>query len=193
MLSARMPLKSAITCSIRANPWTQCYMPCGWRNNNSPATPQHVVRYLGRYTHRVAISNHRLVSFADGEVTRSVPLCFAPEWIFFSSLSTFRTHTARCRALPHSLGTTPRRSFPRLNLHNDRVRRNRGQLPSSRCIESARTHRAPTCAVPLRASDTTLGLLARTESPDRPYRNPCATAYCKYEALGSLSSSRVAS
>ena len=48
--------------------------------------PEHVLRYLGRYTHRVAISNHRLVSFIDGEVTfrwrdsahnneqRSVPL-----------------------------------------------------------------------------------------------------------------------
>src|SRR5271157_4428711 len=31
--------------------------------------PQHVLRYLGRYTHRVAISNHRLISFADGKVT----------------------------------------------------------------------------------------------------------------------------
>src|SRR5271165_6961794 len=31
--------------------------------------PRHVLRYLGRYTHRVAISNHRLVSFADGKVT----------------------------------------------------------------------------------------------------------------------------
>ena len=31
--------------------------------------PQYVLRYLGRYTHRVAISNHRLVSFADGLVT----------------------------------------------------------------------------------------------------------------------------
>jgi len=28
-----------------------------------------VLQYLGRYTHRVAISNHRLVSFADGKVT----------------------------------------------------------------------------------------------------------------------------
>jgi len=28
-----------------------------------------VLRYLGRYTHRVAISNHRLVSFANGQVT----------------------------------------------------------------------------------------------------------------------------
>ncbi len=31
--------------------------------------PQHVLHYLGRYTHRVAISNHRLVSFADGKVS----------------------------------------------------------------------------------------------------------------------------
>src|SRR3989441_3733369 len=31
--------------------------------------PQFVLHYLGRYTHRVAISNHRLVSFADGQVT----------------------------------------------------------------------------------------------------------------------------
>ena len=31
--------------------------------------PQHVLHYLARYTHRVAISNHRLVNFADGQVT----------------------------------------------------------------------------------------------------------------------------
>jgi hypothetical protein len=31
--------------------------------------PEYVLHYLGRYTHRVAISNHRLVSFADGLVT----------------------------------------------------------------------------------------------------------------------------
>src|SRR6202521_5324375 len=31
--------------------------------------PEHVLPYLGRYTHRVAISNHRLVSFADGKVS----------------------------------------------------------------------------------------------------------------------------
>jgi len=30
---------------------------------------EYVLHYLGRYTHRVAISNHRLVSFADGQVT----------------------------------------------------------------------------------------------------------------------------
>jgi hypothetical protein len=31
--------------------------------------PEHALRYLGCYTHRVAISNHRLVSFVDGKVT----------------------------------------------------------------------------------------------------------------------------
>jgi len=31
--------------------------------------PEYALRYLGRYTHRVAISNHRLVSFVDGQVT----------------------------------------------------------------------------------------------------------------------------
>jgi hypothetical protein len=31
--------------------------------------PEYVLRYLGRYTHRVAISNHRMVSFADQKVT----------------------------------------------------------------------------------------------------------------------------
>lgn len=30
--------------------------------------PQQVLRYLARYTHRVAISNRRIVSFADGQV-----------------------------------------------------------------------------------------------------------------------------
>src|SRR3954467_4122179 len=31
--------------------------------------PEHALRYLGCYTHRVAISNHRLVSLADEQVT----------------------------------------------------------------------------------------------------------------------------
>jgi len=31
--------------------------------------PEYVLQYLGRYTHRVTISNHRLISFADGQVT----------------------------------------------------------------------------------------------------------------------------
>jgi rubredoxin len=31
--------------------------------------PEYVLHYLGRYTHRVAISNHRLISLTDGQVT----------------------------------------------------------------------------------------------------------------------------
>ena len=31
--------------------------------------PEYVLQYLGRYTHRVAISNYRLISLADGQVT----------------------------------------------------------------------------------------------------------------------------
>jgi hypothetical protein len=31
--------------------------------------PQHALRYLGAYTHRVAISNHRLVALEEGKVT----------------------------------------------------------------------------------------------------------------------------
>jgi hypothetical protein len=31
--------------------------------------PEHVLHYLVRYTHRVAISNHRLIGMEDGEVT----------------------------------------------------------------------------------------------------------------------------
>jgi Putative transposase/Transposase zinc-binding domain len=31
--------------------------------------PEYVLQYLGRYTHRVAISNHRLLSWAEGKVT----------------------------------------------------------------------------------------------------------------------------
>jgi hypothetical protein len=31
--------------------------------------PEHVLHYLARYTHRVAISDHRLLSFTDGNVS----------------------------------------------------------------------------------------------------------------------------
>jgi len=35
----------------------------------APGGPQHVLDYLGRYTHKVAISDHRLRHVADGQVT----------------------------------------------------------------------------------------------------------------------------
>jgi hypothetical protein len=34
--------------------------------------PEHVFHYLGRYTHRVAISNHRITDLSDGKVTFTV-------------------------------------------------------------------------------------------------------------------------
>jgi hypothetical protein len=39
-------------------------------NSKAPFSgPEKALDYLGRYTHRVAISNHRLISLADGEVS----------------------------------------------------------------------------------------------------------------------------
>jgi Putative transposase/Transposase zinc-binding domain len=50
--------------SLRARDW--------WVYAKPPfAGPAHVLAYLGRYTHRVAISNHRLRSCHDGAVTFS--------------------------------------------------------------------------------------------------------------------------
>jgi len=47
---------------LYAKKWvTYCKKPFGG--------PEQVLRYLGRYTHRVAISNHRIVNIADGKVT----------------------------------------------------------------------------------------------------------------------------
>ncbi len=36
--------------------------------SNRSADPRQVLDYLGRYTHRVALSNNRLLSFEQGEV-----------------------------------------------------------------------------------------------------------------------------
>src|SRR5437879_2153161 len=62
-------------------------------------------------------------------------------------------------ALRGTASTHPHtRSFPLLNPHKARVRRNHGRLPSSRCIESAQSHRARGRILPTRASDTALRL-----------------------------------
>jgi hypothetical protein len=47
--------------------------------------PEHVLHYLARYTHRVAISNHRIVHVADGQV--------AFRWKDYAHGSTSRTMT----------------------------------------------------------------------------------------------------
>src|SRR5437879_11176777 len=69
-------------------------------------------------------------------------------------------------ALRGTASTHPHtRSFPLLNPHKARVRRNHGRLPSSRCIESAQSHRARGRILPTRASDTALRLIRAY--PDR--------------------------
>src|SRR5439155_14421412 len=50
------------------------FVPCSVRIGLSIpsrplAGPEYVLHYLARYTHRVAISNHRLLNFQDGQVT----------------------------------------------------------------------------------------------------------------------------
>ena len=44
---------------------------CEWVNYSKKpfATSETIVKYIGRYTHRVAISNHRILSIANGRVT----------------------------------------------------------------------------------------------------------------------------
>ena len=52
---------AALMTLLRATPWVvYAKRPFGG--------PDQVLRYLGRYTHRIAISNARLISFADGVV-----------------------------------------------------------------------------------------------------------------------------
>ncbi len=55
---------SRLLASLRAREW--------WVYAKPPfGGPEQVLAYLGRYTHRVAISNHRLLSFKNGNVTFS--------------------------------------------------------------------------------------------------------------------------
>ena len=50
--------------------WIDLLVSKNWVVNSKPpfSGPEEVVRYIGRYTHRIAISNHRIISIADGEI-----------------------------------------------------------------------------------------------------------------------------
>ncbi len=50
--------------------WLRCLFRHVWVVYSKPpfAGPEHAMRYLGAYTHRVGISNSRLVALSDGEV-----------------------------------------------------------------------------------------------------------------------------
>ena len=50
--------------------WIDGLVSTNWVVHSKPpfAGPEEVVRYIGRYTHRVAISNHRIISISDGKI-----------------------------------------------------------------------------------------------------------------------------
>jgi len=87
--------------------------------------PEHVLHYLARYTHRVAISNHRIVNFADGKVTF--------RWKDYAHKSKQRLMTVTAeeflrRFLLHSLP----RGFVRIRFCGFLANRRRGELKVSR-------------------------------------------------------------
>jgi hypothetical protein len=59
---------------VEPTPWQQLLATLGAQEwvvyaKEPLQDPQHVLTYLARYTHRVAIANHRLVALEDGQVT----------------------------------------------------------------------------------------------------------------------------
>ncbi len=83
--------------------------------------PTHVLHYLGRYTHRVAISNHRIVSVNDSQVTF--------RWKDYANKNKVRTLTLSCeeflrRFLQHLLP----KGFVRIRYFGLFANRNRKEL-----------------------------------------------------------------
>ena len=94
--------------------------------------PEHVLHYLARYTHRVAISNHRLVDVTDTDVTF--------RWKDYAHHSKRRTMTLSHQeflrrflqhVLPRSSNGSPRSNFGR-KIHT-LIALNACSLPLSRC------------------------------------------------------------
>jgi Putative transposase len=83
--------------------------------------PKHVLQYLARYTHRVAISNHRLLSMDDRQVTF--------RWKDYAHHSKHRAMTLSLeeflrRFLQHVLP----KGFPRIRYFGWMANRRRGEL-----------------------------------------------------------------
>jgi hypothetical protein len=103
--------------------------------------PEHVLHYLARYTHRVAISNHRLLSVSADEV------CF--RWKDYAHHGRQRTLTLASeeflrRFVQHVLP----RGFPRIRYFGFLANRTRARmLPLCRAL----LHQAPPQETPLLA------------------------------------------
>jgi hypothetical protein len=99
--------------------------------------PEHVLHYLARYTHRVAISNHRLVEVADDDVTF--------RWKDYARHNKRRTMTLTHeeflrRFLQHVLP----RGFPRIRYFGFLANRRRGALlPLCRMLLAVETPSVP--------------------------------------------------
>ena len=83
--------------------------------------PEHVLQYLARYTHRVAISNHRILAVSESQVTF--------RWKDYAHHSQRRTMTLTCeeflrRFLQHVLP----KGFPRIRYFGWLANRRRGEL-----------------------------------------------------------------
>ena len=138
--------------------------------------PEYVLQYLGRYTHRVAISNHRLVSFTDGQVTfrwrdsadhnkqklRSVPvdeflkrflLHLLPQGFVRIRHFGFLANRRRTTALPlcfQLLGSTPQPQ---------------AEQPDSCATDSSGLYRCPKCGGPMTVIDRLTAAEIQLRSP----------------------------
>ncbi len=117
--------------------------------------PEHVLHYLARYTHRVAISNHRLLSVSDSEVTF--------RWKDYAHSSKQRTMTLSPeeflrRFLQHVLP----RGFPRIRYFGWLANRKRkGLLPLCRHM----LHQAPPTDASLSSKPATTWPCPRCQGP----------------------------
>jgi hypothetical protein len=104
--------------------------------------PEHVLQYLARYTHRVAISNHRIVNFSDGKVT------FRWKDYAHKSKQRLMTVTAEEFLRRFLLHTLPRR-FVRVRFSGFLANRCRGTLlPLSRQLLKATPEEPSATALP---------------------------------------------
>jgi hypothetical protein len=100
--------------------------------------PEHVLHYLARYTHRIAISNHRLVEVTDANVTF--------RWKDYAHHSQCRTMTLSHeqflrRFLQHVLP----KGFPRIRYFGFLAQRRRGALlPLCRALMAVEPPPVPT-------------------------------------------------
>lgn len=120
--------------------------------------PEHVLQYLARYTHRVAISNHRLLSVDDREVTF--------RWKDYAHHSKSRTMTLAPeeflrRFLQHVLP----KGFPRIRYFGWMAnRRRRELLPLLRALLGTPLPAVPD-ATPPRAPETAVWQCPRCQGP----------------------------